>query len=138
LFEQCLEVLFLSVGKIQALLVFSIGFVRLENQMCLNVRWRSGVAYNVPRLAVRWGIRSTNLSASTNVNRKYKTSIKHFTPACGKPMLAACGSVFRLSVRSVVGKTVPTSFVEAGTVMKILLVYYQFFVGTVSVVVYAD
>ncbi|MFN3272918.1 MAG: carboxypeptidase-like regulatory domain-containing protein, partial [Cloacibacterium caeni] len=26
---------------------FSVGFVRLENQMCLNVRWRSGVSYNV-------------------------------------------------------------------------------------------
>ena len=33
---------FSSVGKIQALLVFSFGFVRLENQMCLNVRWVLG------------------------------------------------------------------------------------------------
>jgi hypothetical protein len=51
---------FLSVGKIQALLVFSVEFLRLENQMCLNVRWCSGVAYNVRVLAMG-GIFSTTV-----------------------------------------------------------------------------
>lgn len=51
--------------------------------------WFRRLATNGSGLAVSAGIKRTNCPPTTKVCKKHYRSIQHFTPHCGKPMLAA-------------------------------------------------
>jgi len=58
-----------------------------KNQMCLNVRWRSGVAYNVSGLGVRAGFSAENSKRATKFKYTKNCQTETLAPPDAKPLL---------------------------------------------------